>query len=76
MAGLMLYLFVTLIGMDLDVRTIADNPGIFAVGFFWLLVVFLCVFAAAFALPRVAKAHGVIKTFCGLNYSTVTPALP
>ena len=33
-------------------------------------------FAAVFALPSVAKTYAVLDKFCGLNYSTVTHALP
>ena len=35
-AGVFLYLLVTMIGMSLDITKVADNPGIFLLGFFWM----------------------------------------
>ncbi len=38
MGSVFLYLLVATIGMQMDLRAVADNPGLFAIGLVWMLV--------------------------------------
>jgi uncharacterized membrane protein len=38
LGGVMIYILVATIGMEMDITKIADNPGIFIVGLIWMLV--------------------------------------
>ncbi|AHM63450.1 hypothetical protein D770_26035 [Flammeovirgaceae bacterium 311] len=38
LGGVMIYVLVTTIGLEMDITKIADNPGLFVVGLIWMLV--------------------------------------
>lgn len=47
MGSVFLYLLVATIGMQMDLRAVADNPGLFAIGLVWMLVHALIVIGVA-----------------------------
>ncbi|MPR31970.1 DUF819 family protein [Salmonirosea aquatica] len=55
-----LYLLVATIGMQMDLRAVADNPGLFAIGLIWMLVhaAFVIGVARLFKIPFFFAAVG------------------
>ncbi|TDB66774.1 DUF819 family protein [Arundinibacter roseus] len=42
-----LYLLVATIGMQMDLKAVAENPGLFAIGLIWMLIHAICVLGVA-----------------------------
>jgi uncharacterized membrane protein len=60
MGSVFLYLLVATIGMQMDLRAVADNPGLFAIGLVWMLIhaVFVIGMARLLKIPFFFAAVG------------------
>ncbi len=60
LASAFLYLLVATIGMQMDLRAVADNPGLFAIGLIWMVIhaAFVIGVAKGFKIPFFFAAVG------------------
>lgn len=75
-ATVLLYMLIVTIGMQMDIRAIFDNPGLFLVGFIWIAFHALCLFIMAKIIkaPFFYFAVGSMSNVGGVASATVTAA--
>ena len=71
-ATVILYAVISIIGMEMDITTIADNPGIFLLGLFWICVHGAVLFAAAFIM-KVPLFYAAISSMACVGGAASAP---
>lgn len=74
LASVFLYLLIITIGMQMDILAISENPGLFIVGFIWLIIHALLLFAVGryFKIPFFYFALGSMSNVGGVASASVT----
>lgn len=70
----LLYLLIVTIGMQMDIRAIGENPGLFLVGFIWIAfhATLLFIVGRIFKIPFFYYAVGSMSNIGGVASATVT----